>query len=261
MEILEAHLALLQSTQAAALQAVVLVGSLTNGSYTGDAGSDIDLIHVLRDDAPAGCRQAVLSLIARTEEATNKDLPISRCVYRFRDLFRPYPTDFPLCLENKDYIELPIEIMRMKDSGKTVWGEDIVRRVPYPRREDVIASKKLSGRWAREDAACGSRPIPVEALPVRLIVQSVLVRAMLDYYFSTGTSCSCKKEVAARLTRDVPDYAFAELTALCGKWRYQPEAISPADEAEILAQWPRWLALRKGHDVDYVPRNPALKQP
>lgn len=53
------------------LHSVVLVGSLATGSYTGDSGSDIDLIHILNDDAPLEARALVLRKIEQSEEDTN----------------------------------------------------------------------------------------------------------------------------------------------------------------------------------------------
>ena len=251
--ILQSHLDRLKSQAGDMLRSVVLVGSLASGSFTGDSGSDLDLVHILRDDAPEGSRERVLKLIAQTELETEKCLPISRCVYRFSQLKRPYPEVHALCLENKDLIELPIELLRMKDIGRTVLGADVLEEVDMPRREDVVRSLKCSAAWARAETTRGFRPIPDEQLPIRLIVQSVLVRALLDYYFATGKSCSDKSQVASLLRRDVAGYALQELTELCTKWRYEPEAFSADDEAWLLALWPQWRIARTGRDVDHVP--------
>lgn len=253
MEILRRHLKRVEDWGADRVLSVILVGSLSNGSYTADAGSDIDLVHILRDDAPAESRQAILNLIRQTEAQTNGDIPISKCVYRYRELFRPYPADFALCLENKDYIDLPIEIMRIKDSGQTVWGEHIIGRLSYPLREDVYAHEKLMEQWEKQEEQNGFQPIPYDVRPMRLIVQSVLVRALLDYFFATGKSCSCKAQVAAKLRQDVPDYRFLELVDCCTKWRYRPGDFTESDKAVILKLWKQWVISRENQDVDYVP--------
>lgn len=256
-QILRLHLDRLERAAGQGLLSVVLVGSLTNGSYTADDGSDIDLIHILRDDAPAGSRQTILELIAGTEAATGRDIPISRCVYRYGDLFRPYPKELPCCLEYKDYVELPIELMRMKDSGQTLWGQDILSAIDYPLREDVIAGKEEERRWSRAlQEKTGFQPIAAEKLPVRLIVQSVLVRALLDYYFATGRSCSSKAAVAEKLRREVPGYAFLELAELCTTWRYRAGSFTREDEERLLALWSKWVERRKGMAIDAVPCDP-----
>jgi len=97
--LLEHHLANLRPL-APALASVVLVGSLSNGSFTGRPGSNIDLVHILRDGS--GARQAVLDAIARTEQETERLLPLARCIYEQSQRKRPYPQDFPLTKENKD---------------------------------------------------------------------------------------------------------------------------------------------------------------
>lgn len=253
MEVLAHHLRNIGALCGDAVQAVVLTGSLVTGCYTGDAGSDIDLVHVLRDDAPGGARQDVLDCIARTEAETARDLPLSRCVYRLRDLYPPYPMEFEMCLENKDYMELPIELLRMKDAGRVVWGELDVPGLPAPTRADVIASKEVEARWVQQMLAAGVPLPPREELPVRLIVQSVLVRALLDVFFATGCSCSSKAEVARRLCAEVEGYAFLPLVEACTRWRYQPERFTPEDETLIQREWPRWRACRDALPVDGVP--------
>ncbi len=253
-QILRLHLNALEEKPELGLLSVVLVGSLTTGSYTGDDGSDIDLIHILRDDAPEESRQQVLEAIARTEVTTGRDIPISRCVYRYRDLFSPYPKGLAGQVVYKDYAELPIEIMRMKDSGQTVWGRDILDTIDYPSREDVLAGKEEERRWSEAiQEQTGFRPIAPEDLPMRLIVQSVLVRALLDYYFATGRSCSDKAAVAEKLGRDVPGYAFLTLVELCTRWRYRNPSFTSADGENVQRLWSAWLERRKGMAPGDVP--------
>lgn len=253
MEILAHHLRNIEADCAEAVQAVVLTGSLVTGSYTGDAGSDIDLVHILRDDAPTQARNEVLACITRTEKETQRDLPISRCVYRLRELYPPYPTDFELCLANKDYMELPIELLRMKDAARVVWGEADLTASPMPRREDVIGCKEIEARWVQQMMEAGMPMPPQDNLPVRLMVQSVLVHALLDVFFATGRSCSNKAAVAQRLRDEAPDYSFLPLVEACTRWRYAPEHFTVADEALILQQWPEWQKIRKALPIGSVP--------
>lgn len=253
MAILAHHLQGLEDRCADVLQAVVLTGSLVTGCYTGDAGSDIDLVHILKSDAPEEARARVLDCIDRTERETNRDLHIARVVYRQRDLYPPYPSDFVLSRENKDYLELPIELLRMKDAARIVWGMVALDAIPVPERADVVACLERSARWAQEMMAAGVPLPPQEALPVRLIVQSVLVRALLDVFFATGRSCSSKAEVAGRLREGVPEYAFLPLVEACTRWRYAQETFTQEDEQLILSQWPMWRAARGSLPVDGVP--------
>lgn len=74
LAVLAHHLRGLERGCREALQAVVLTGSLVTGCYTGDAGSDIDLVHILKDDAPEEARAQVLACIERTEQEMEYEL-------------------------------------------------------------------------------------------------------------------------------------------------------------------------------------------
>lgn len=234
------------------LLSVILVGSLSDGSYTGNSGSDIDLIHILKDEAPSCARGLIRDAIERTEILTENDLPIARCVYRLGELKRPfYKYDFDLCMENKDLIELPIEILRIKDSGTTLWGKDIIPLIDTPSREDIIRSREMSIAWGESEKQHSpqlyQRRIQIiENPPTRIIIQSIITAAMLDYYFCTGLSCSSKREVGKRMRKDVPGYVFQDILDLCISFRYQPTLITVAKEQWLLEQYFRWRKKRTG---------------
>ena len=240
--LIEHHLANLQPL-ASALASVVLVGSLSNGSFTGRTGSDIDLVHILRDGS--GARQAMLDIIDLTEQETDRLLPFARCVYYQSQLKRPYPQDFPLTKENKDLLEIPIEILRMKESGRVLWGEDLLEWIDMPTREDMHALQSLSRTFNDAILTADSdfarrRAETLRNPPPRLIAQIVLTNAMTHYYFATGQSCSNKSAVAALMLRDVPAYRFHGLLALVAKWRDSPEDFTSADEASMREQYKIW---------------------
>jgi len=228
---------------APALVSVVLVGSLSNGSFTGRPGSDIDLVHILHDGSDA--RRAVLDTIAHTEQETNRLLPFARCVYYLSQLKRPYPRDFPLTLEYKDLLELPIEILRMKESGRVLWGEDLPEWIDAPTREDM---RTMEGRArAFERAALAADPVYAKRRAEmmrnptpRLMAQIALTHAMTDYYFATGRSCSNKSAVAPLMLRDVPAYHFHDLMDLAAKYRESPEDFTSADEESMRGHFRIW---------------------
>ena len=57
-EIIDHHIKSLKAFNTL-IKSVVLVGSLSDQSYTGNAGSDIDLNHILYDDAPQNARKTI----------------------------------------------------------------------------------------------------------------------------------------------------------------------------------------------------------
>ena len=142
LEILEMYLA--QAKEMAFIKTIILVGSLSDDTYTGNAGSDIDLIHIVSDrEDYVWEKEQIFHLIDKIEEETGHAIPIARVVYQNKHLLRPYHYDFPLSLENKDLMQRPIEIFRILDSGITVYGEEIIGSIERPDRGDVEMSEKL----------------------------------------------------------------------------------------------------------------------
>ncbi len=253
-EIVRIHLSELEKELSDELLSVILVGSLSNNSYTGNAGSDIDLIHILKDEVSDDFRNQVRNVIEKTESLTKFDLPIAKCIYRLNEMKRPFSYDFELCLENKDLIELPIEILRIKDSGVTIWGEDVIDSIDTPTREDIIYSKKLSIIWGEQEKDKNpelhkERVKYIENPPIRIIAQSIIVNAMLDYYFITGKSCSSKKDIGERMKRDVKKYIFQDILDLCISYRYNSEQVTPNQERWIYEQYNDWREKRKGREI------------
>ncbi|MDR1329940.1 MAG: nucleotidyltransferase domain-containing protein [Oscillospiraceae bacterium] len=240
------------------VKSVVLVGSLSDDTYTGNAGSDIDLIHVLNDDAAADAGNIIRSCISQTEAETGNDIPISRCVYFYKNLLPPYKTDFELCADNKDMVELPIEIFRMKDSGRIIYGEDIIGKIPVPTRNDVLLFHNISKSWnkaiAEQDPERYKRFLQTAAAPpIRLIAQSVLTGAMTHYYFYTGDSCSSKAKIYEKVKTSIPDYRFIKLLKLSHKWRFDPENVDDDEKAFMLKEYQVWYETRLKKPFDFVP--------
>ena len=246
------------------VKAVVLVGSLSDDRYTGNAGSDIDLIHVLNDGVAVDAKDTVRGSILQTESETGKDIPISKCIYFYKDLFPPYRTDFELNEKNKDMVELPVEIFRIKDSGKVIFGEDIIERIPVPTKDDVLLFHSISERWnksiAEQDPERHKKFLQTVANPpVRLIVQSVLTGAMTHYYFYTGNSCSNKATICEKVKTSIPDYRFTKLLELSHKWRFDPKSLTDDEEAFMLKEYQAWYEVRREKPFDFVPIDKNLQ--
>jgi hypothetical protein len=253
-EIISIHLSRLKNQLSNELVSVILVGSLSNDSYISNAGSDIDLIHILKDEASDDARNKVKNVIEGTDLLTNHDLPIAKCIYRIGEMQRPFRYDFELCLENKDLIELPIEILRIKDSGITIWGQDVVDSIDIPKREDIIYSKELSSKWNKEEREKSPERYKeyekyIENPSSRILVQSIIVNAMLDYYFITGKSCSSKKEIGKLMRQNVENYIFQEFLDLCIAYRYTPEQVTLNQEQWMHEQYNNWREIRSGKQI------------
>lgn len=256
-EIIRIHLSELEDTLSNEVLSVILVGSLSSSSYVGTVGSDIDLIHILKEGSTDEVRNKVKSVIDKTESITNNDLPISKCIYRINEMKRPYPSYFKLCIENKDLIELPIEILRIKDSGITIWGENLIDTIDYPTRVDIIQSKKLSITWNDKERELFPERYAeylkyVEKPSSRILVQSIIVNALVDYYFITGKSCSSKKEIGKLMKQDVENYIFQDLLDLCIVLRYTPKKVTTNQEQWMHEQYKIWRKTRKNKEIGSI---------
>lgn len=215
------------------IKSIILVGSLSDDTYTGNAGSDIDLVHIVSDEEDyLSEKKQIFELISRIESVTERDVPIARVVFQQRHLVRPYEYDFELSADNKDLMQRPIEIFRILDSGITVYGEDIIRTIERPARSDAEMSERLNARhletlkdteWYKEYVKMIENPT------IRIMTQSVLTTALSDYYFYTGNSCSSKYHILKRMEQEMPQLSYLNLLRLCHKNRFSPDEITEQD--------------------------------
>lgn len=215
------------------LKSIILVGSLSDGSYTANAGSDIDLAHIVCDEEDYALeKRAIHALIGKIEERTNRDIPIARVVYQQRQLVHPYGYDFALSLENKDLMQRPIEVLRIIDSGITIYGEELRGAIEPPTRADVKRSAQLEAQWLKtfEGTDFYAEYQKMQEHPtIRIMTQIVLTTAMSDYYYYTGRSCSSKYRILECVKRDCPGLSYLNLLKLVHKNRFSPEKITQDD--------------------------------
>lgn len=215
------------------IKSIILVGSLSDDTYTGNAGSDIDLVHIVSDEEDyAREKEQIIGLICKIEEETENAIPIARIVYQEKHLIRPYNYDFTLSPENRDLMQRPIEVFRILDSGVTVYGEEMIGSIERPDRRDVEMSEKLDQKfmetlkdtdWYKGYMEMRNRPT------IRIMTQIVLTTALSEYYFYTGNSCSSKYRILECVERELPDLQYLNLLRLCHKNRFSPNEITPAD--------------------------------
>ena len=232
-EIIEIYLKAVKDVKS--VKSVILVGSLSDDTYTGNAGSDIDLVHIIYDGYDYESeKKKITDMIFKVERETNNDIPISKTVYSERHLRHPYNYDFDLNAENKDLIERPIEIFRILDSGKLLYGADIISALERPTRDDVQKSVELEHEQlkllAKENPEWYSAYTEMRKHPtIRIMTQIVLTTALSDYYFRTGRSCSSKYKILELAERDIPDLPYMNLLRLCHKNRFSPDEITEED--------------------------------
>ena len=89
LEIINVYLQAIETVKS--VKSVILVGSLSDDTYTGNAGSDIDLVHIIYDQYDYKKeKKKITDVISLVESETNNDIHISRTVYSERHLLHPY---------------------------------------------------------------------------------------------------------------------------------------------------------------------------
>ena len=226
------------------IKAIILVGSLSDDTYTGNAGSDIDLVHIVSDDKDYITeKKTIFDLIDRVEEQTNHDIPISKTVFCEKQLRHPYEYDFELTHENKDLIERPIEVFRVLDSGMVLLGDEHIKEtIERPTREDVIKSKHLEEdvmELLRKENPKFTEEYEkaIENPSLRMLTQIVLVAALSDYYFYTNKSCSSKYRILESMEKDCPKLPYLNLLRLCHKNRFTPDEMMDSDIAAMKEEY------------------------
>lgn len=221
------------------VKSVILVGSLSDDTYTANPGSDIDLTHIVSDDVDyEEEKKSIFSLIDEIEKKTNRDVPIARVVYQRRHLIHPYQYDFELSYGNKSLINRPIEVFRILDSGMTLYGEDYKDTIERPTHDDVLASERLEQAMLeivrKSDPEWYQQYNNMKKNPsVRIMTQIVITSAMLEYFYYTDKSCSSKYQILKRMEEDVPSLSYLNLLKLCHKNRFTPEKITN-QEIEVM---------------------------
>ena len=226
------------------IKAIILVGSLSDDTYTGNAGSDIDLIHIVSDERDYKLeKDEITSIISKTEAQTGRAVPIAKVVYQEGQIKHPYKYDFEIKQENKDLLELPIEMFRIIDSGITVYGDDAIRmNIERPTREDIVEMKKLEKKLeekaSKDDPEWYKTVIETRKNPsLRMMTQIVLTNALSDYLYYTDRSCSSKYYILQRLEEDYPKLQYMNLLCLCHKYRFYPEQITTSDEKKMKEEY------------------------
>ncbi len=231
------------------IKSIILVGSLSEDTYTGNAGSDIDLIHIVDDGEDYyRAKGNIVRLIEEVEKKTDNNIPISKVIFAQRHLSRPYNYDFELSPENNDLIQRPVEILRILDGGITVYGEDMTGTIEAPTKDDVQKSRELSARLNESfaDTDFYKEYLKMREKPtIRIMTQIVLTTALSEYFYWTGKNCSSKYRILGCIERDLPDFEYLELLRLCHKNRFSPDDITGEDIKTMNEEYARSFLTRK----------------
>lgn len=233
---------------------ILLVGSLTNGSYIEGSGRDIDQITIISDEAPETIRLCLLKQIDEIQNSFNNDIPIAKSVYRYSEMQRPFNTNIRPCIEDKYLLEVPTELLRIHESGIVLYGKNIISQLPISTREEVAFFDKLGFEWNDEVSRTMPPPGIQGELPIRIIVQIVLTNAFRHYFYSTGKSCSNKHLIADRIKNEINNYRFQDLLNIATEIKMNPAKDFSIEKITELrnsfAEFQYWM---RNNPIDAVP--------
>lgn len=218
------------------VDSIYLVGSLSDDTYTGNPGSDIDLVHIVSDDVDYPQEKAeIVRIVEETEQQTDNDIAIARVVFQNQHLRHPYKYDFELSQENMDLVNRPIEVFRILDAGKLLFGKDFKEQLERPTRVDIVESERMQKRilfdLKEKDPAFYEQYTKMHNHPtLRMLTQTVLTTAMSDYLYYTDKSCSSKYYILERIEQGIPDFKYLNLLRLCHKNRFDPKHLTEQEK-------------------------------
>lgn len=239
------------------IEAIILVGSLSNGSYVEGPGRDIDVIMIIKNTTSNDIRESILIKIDYIENKFNNDIPIARTVYKLCEMKRPFRTDINLSLENKHLLEVTTELQRVHESGILLYGRNIIEELPVPSREEIIYFNKLNRKWSKMQVS--KSPEIQNVLndpPINILVQIIITNAFRHYYYATNKSCSNKHEIASKMKHDVPNYRFQNALDIATKYKINPNKELTKTEYKELKQ--DYQELRKWIETQSVDALPIL---
>jgi predicted nucleotidyltransferase len=233
---------------------ILLVGSLTNGSYIEGPGRDIDQITIISDETPETVRLSLYKRINEIQSSFNNDIPIAKSIYKYSEMQRPFKTDIKPCIEEKYLLEVTTELLRIHESGIVLCGKNIISQLPFPTRDEVAFLDKLGNKWSDEVSKLIPPPNIQGELPIRIIVQIILTNAFRHYFYFTGKSCSNKHLIAERIKSEIKNYRFQDLLDLATEIKMNPDKDLSCEKIKQLRntflEFQYWI---KNYPVDAVP--------
>jgi len=237
------------------IEAIMLVGSLSNGSYIEGPGRDVDVITVIKDTTQNDISKLILAKIDEINSFFNYDVPISKTVYKLNELKRPFKTEIDFLLENKHLIEVTTELFRIHESGILLYGSNIINELPVPIREEVIYFNRLSRHFTMEELSKNPQISTIlDNPPMNILVQIIITNAFKHYYYSTNKSCSNKHEIANKMKHEVRNYRFQNALDLATKYKINPyNELSKLELDELKREYFELKAWIDTEPVDSVP--------
>lgn len=197
-----------RKTYAAHLICMILTGSLSRGSYQPGL-SDVDLITVLKDNAADYVKAAISDLYNRIDQKYG--IQFEPIILKYQDFFPPWDDD--LCIQP--------ELLRLKSSGKILWGKDIIGLLPTPTRKQIREFDISFREWFLSSDEPSWKNWTLESS-----IKSILGSATWYLYHKTEIIEFSKYHIADLLSKHFPDFPHLPSLRLASTlWRNYPNKV------------------------------------
>ena len=185
---------------------IMLTGSLTNGSYQPGL-SDVDLITVLDDDCPDTIRADVSRLYQQIGH--DHSIQFDPLIVSYHDFWPPW--------DNNPGI--PQEILRLKASGKVLFGRNIIAELPTPTKKEMWQSDLSFREWLVK-----SEQPPWQEWTLKSSLKTILGEASSYFYYKTGIAEYSKHHIAELFSHHIPHFSHLSTLELASYlWRHYPD--------------------------------------
>ena len=76
---------------------------------------------------------------------------------------------------------------------------------------------------------------------IHILTQIVLTKALSDYYFRTGKSCSSKYRILELAEKEMPDLPYLNLLKLCHKNRFSPDDMTEENITDMNREYQNYF--------------------
>ena len=190
------------------LVSIILAGSLARGSYQPGL-SDIDVITVLRNESPDNVRIGISDIYNRLSVGNN--IQFDPMIFEHQDFLPPWNDD--LCIQP--------ELLRMKASGKVLYGEEIIDDLPTPTKRQMWEFDLSFKKWFEE-----SEQSDWQGWTLKSSLKSILGHATTYFYYKTGIFEFSKDHITDLFAYHFPDFPqYSSLMLASYLWHNYPEDV------------------------------------
>ena len=258
MNILDEYIKNMNQVQKDAIEAIVLIGSLSTKNFIYTTGCDIDIVTILKDHIRIEDYEMKSSYIEQ-DFKNEKNIQIDNTIYNKSDLMQPFETDFENIKLRINLANTVVELLRIKESGIVVYGnKTIISELSTPTRKEILSFYELSEELGKfildsNDNYADQRSKMLEEMPPNIATQILFTNAFKHYYIKTSKSCSDKLEIYKKVEESIPDYKFLKGLELATKYRQDQENGLDKNEINALRQEAKEFMSWKKKTIEDLP--------